>query len=541
MNAAIQLPWSCTVNTQTPLELGPLPAAVTALLDSFTATHNCKDVKVWGRSGGSWVCVYPRNDIEYRPGKKSTHYPVELADGAELEIEVDGYNVRETDLRFLADTLRQALSYEREARSAAHELSERYEEINLLYFISEILASVLSVPDAARWILAEVTDVLGARRASLWVYHQEDSSLHLAAAVGEEGLTGPIPADDPDSATAWVFREKQPLNIERGGQHSRANPKVLEPRPQGREAFLSVPINYTPPEGGPRTVGVITLVGRKANVRFSAGDARLLAAIASQVGAALETQRLVQESLKQERVVRELELAHDLQLKLLPDSAKFNGAHQVAARCQPAESVGGDFYQLFRLSEDRLGVMIGDVSGHGFSAALIMALTMSAAAIYAQESAPPAAVLQRVHQVLIKELESTEMYLTLFYCVLDPGAGQITYANAGHPHAFRIGADGSIRRLGATDPPLGMSPFEEYGEDVVAWRPNADLLALFTDGLSDAFCASSGVAGEKNLIDELSRNRDLPPQQILDHLFAAADRGILTVPPDDRTAVLVRG
>ena len=132
-----------------------------------------------------------------------------------------GGNVDDGDVRFLAEAVRQALAYEREARSAAREISERYEEINLLYFISEILGSVLSVPDAAHWILSEVADVLGARRASLWVFDAHTSMLNLAAAVGEDGLTGPIPVDDPDSATAWVFREKQPLNIERGGLHNR--------------------------------------------------------------------------------------------------------------------------------------------------------------------------------------------------------------------------------------------------------------------------------------------------------------------------------
>ena len=521
------------------LEAAPLPAAVTSLLDSFAHAHGVRDVKVWSRVNNEWSCVYPRADVIYEDGPTHVRLPIELDDGAELQLDVDGDGIREGDLRFLADAVRQALSYEREARSAARELSERYEEINLLYFISEILASVMSVPDAAHWILAEVADVLGARRASLWVYDAAQNTLNLAAAVGEEGVTGPIPVEDPDSATAWVFREKQPLNIERGGQHAR--PKVLEPRPQGREAFLSVPINYTPPEGGPRTVGVITLVGRKSNVRFSAGDARMLAAIASQVGAALETQRLVQESLRQERVVRELELAHDLQLKLLPGTAQFDGKHQVAARCAPAESVGGDFYQLFHLSDGRFGVMIGDVSGHGFSAALIMALTMSAAAIYAQEGVAPGQVLHRVHLALIKELESTDMYLTLCYCVIDPVAQQLIYANAGHPHAFRIAADGSVKRLGATDPPLGMSPFEEYGEDVMAWRPDQDLLALFTDGLSDAFCASSGTNGERNLLNTLVEHRELPVQKILDKLFSIAEGAELNVPPDDRTAVLVRG
>ena len=168
---------------QTAVDFAPLPAAITALLDAFATAHECTEVRVWCRNGVEWLCVHPRNDVEYSAHRPAQRFPVELQDGGQLEIEVEGGDAREADVHFLADAVRAALSYEREARSAARELSERYEEINLLYFISEILASVLSVPDAAHWILAEVADVLGARRASLWVLNQEDGRLHLAAAV----------------------------------------------------------------------------------------------------------------------------------------------------------------------------------------------------------------------------------------------------------------------------------------------------------------------------------------------------------------------
>jgi sigma-B regulation protein RsbU (phosphoserine phosphatase) len=517
-------------------DLTPLPAAVSAALEAFSRTHDCADIRLWSAQDGAWSCLFPA--ASGQPQANSLRWPLELGDGLKLELEARDERLRRTDLEFLGHTLTQMLGYEREARSAARELTERYEEINLLYFISEVLASVLSIPDAAHWILAEVADVLGARRASLWVYHPDDDRLHLAAAVGEEGLKGPIRVDDPESATAWVFREKEPLNIERGT--AAAHLPRLEPRPQGREAFLSVPINYTPPGAEPRTVGVITLVGRRSNVRFNAGDARLLAAIASQIGAALETQRLVQESLRQERLVRELELAHDLQLKLLPDTTKFSASLQVAARCAPADSVGGDFYQLFRLTNDRLGIMIGDVSSHGFPAALIMALAISAAGIYAQQAGPPGEVLSNVHQALKKELESTEMYLTLFYCVVDARGGRLTYANAGHPHAFRIGADGSPLRLGATDPPMGMIPLETYHEATVDWRSGQDLLCLFTDGLSDAF-ATRLANGEANLIAEVCRVRERDPQEIVARLFERAEQASLHIPADDRSAVILRG
>jgi sigma-B regulation protein RsbU (phosphoserine phosphatase) len=512
------------VTASTLTETHPLP---TPVAEALSALRDAR-LRFFAARDGERVCLYASaGDATWTAG---AHHVVDLGDGTRYEIEAERDG---PVLDLIARTLRMSLTYEQEAKSAARELTERYEEINLLYFISEILASVLSLPDAATRILEEVADVLGARRASLWVYDDDDHRLHLAAAVGEDGMSGPIAVDDHESATAKVFREKQPLNLERGAV-LKGVPR-LEPRPQGREAFLSVPINYTPPHGRARTVGVITLVGRRTNVRFSAGDARLLTAIASQIGAALETQRLVRESLRQERTLRELELAHDLQLKLLPDPSSFEGPHDVDARCVPAESVGGDFYQLYQLPHGRLGIMIGDVSSHGFSAALIMALTLSAAGIYAQESGPPGEVLRRVHRALEKELESTEMYLTLFYGVLEPEARRLVYANAGHPHAYRIQPDGTRTRLGATDPPLGIVPLEHYGEASVAWDPESDLLCLFTDGLSDAY-----AGGEEALVGEIVRLREKPLRSILDRIFGATVKRQPGIPSDDRTALLVR-
>src|SRR5207244_120512 len=109
---------------------------------------------------------------------------------------------------------------------------------------------------------------------------------------------------------------------------------------------------------------------------FTAGDRKLVAAIANQIGAAIENARLVARDLGQQRVLRELELARDLQLKLLPSPSVLGSRVDVAARCRQAESVGGDFYNLLNLRADRIGVMIGDVTSHGFGAALLMALVM---------------------------------------------------------------------------------------------------------------------------------------------------------------------
>jgi phosphoserine phosphatase RsbU/P len=511
-------------------DLALLPMGLRQLLESYG-----DGIRLWTRAQGEWLCVYPETFASVA-GPSSPARARIKSDGQPFELELED-GADHTHLGFLAAALEQLLAHEEEAKSAAHELSERYEEINLLYSISEILASFLSMEKATTRILEEVADVLGARRAALWVADAARNRLDLTAAVGDEGTHETIDIDDERSVTARVFRERQPVNLERGDALPRS--PHHEPLPHGEEPYLSVPVSFTPPDGGSRTVGVITLVGRRTDVRFSAGDLRLLTAIASQVAAALETQRLVRASLRRERFERELELAHDLQLKLLPDAARFLDTANVAARCAPAESVGGDLYHLFELPNDRLGVAIGDVSGHGFSAALIMALTMSAIAIYTQEATQPGDVLRHVHLALIDELESTEMYLTILFAVLDRSSGEVRYSNAGHPHAFALRADGRVERLGATSPPLGTVALPDYGESTIAWD-RGDLLFLFTDGLSDAFSPEAGIDGEQQLLAEVIGMRGAEPIPLLDHLFEISGQTKPHVPPDDRTAVLIR-
>ena len=494
-----------------------------------------REARVWLRAGDGWRCAEETD--ERGPGPDAAEF-VDGAGGA-LRVEVLGLPPDEARpaARFLASSLGRTLRHDVEVRSMSREIIERYEEITLLYSISEILGSVISLESAAGTILEEVIGILGAQRASLWVHEPEAARLRLAAAVGGDGQVAPIALDDPCSVTAEVFRERRPVLLGPTEEHPRPG---CDPANLTRGSFLSVPVSYTPPEGEARTIGVINLVGRSTDEAFSAGDLKLLSAIASQIGAAVENSRLIEESLRQQRMEREMELAHDLQLKLLPPVEQFEGYAEVAARCVPAESVGGDFYHLFRLPGGRLGAMIGDVSSHGFGAALIMALTMSAVAIHASEGDPPAEVLRRVHRTLIDELETTEMYLTLFYGVIDPEGGRVTYANAGHGHAFRVCGDGAVQRLSATDPPLGIVDLEDYHENQVPWRRGEDLLFLFTDGLSDSLEAGE-VEGSRILVDEVVRGRGAGVRELMGRLFGlGAAPGATGVPADDRTALLVR-
>jgi sigma-B regulation protein RsbU (phosphoserine phosphatase) len=186
--------------------------------------------------------------------------------------------------------------------------------------------------------------------------------------------------------------------------------------------------------------------------------------------------------------------------------------------------------------------MLGDVSLHGFPSALIMTLTISAAGIYAREVDSPAAVLRKLNDALGDELASTEMYLTLFYGVIDPAAGTLVYSNAGHPHAFALRADGSADRLAATDPAVGFAGPDAYHEARVAWHSPGDLLLLFTDGLPDSLRRGRDARASEDLVVQTAlRHRSRSTAEIVDALFELSAEQEQDAPlGDDRTALVVR-
>ena len=436
-------------------------------------------------------------------------------------------------MRFMLPVVAQYLQSALEVEHAANELAERYEEINLLYTISEILGRTVSLEEAARTILTEISETVGARKASILVHDPSTDSLRVVAALGADAsLTSSIGVQDPCSVSARVFRTQHPLLVEADQMKCEAEAAYR------RGAMLSVPIMWTTPRGG-EPLGVVNLSDRRSTQPFTAGDQKLIAAIATQIGTAIQNARLVRASLTQERLLYEMELAHDLQMKLLPAGAIVAPDAIVAAQVMPAESVGGDFYNLFRLGERRVGAMIGDVSGHGYQAALIMALTMSASAIHAQTTADPGETLHALFSTVRDELATTEMFISAFYSVIDRRRGELLYANTGHPHAFVVGADGVFERLSAKDPPLGMTtehPMTTRRE----WDPENDLLVLFTDGLSDARSRSGQRLGEEALLEVIRRHRREPPADILTRLIELVEAHSGDTPRrDDQTIVLL--
>jgi sigma-B regulation protein RsbU (phosphoserine phosphatase) len=529
-----------------------LPVPVAQTLEEFRVQLGL-DVHLWSvdDNGARARRLYPSDSSEdpenSAPAPGSAIRAISPRDGPPLEIEIRP--CADVSIEPLASVLKgsleRTLDLSQEIHFFTYELKERYEEINLLYSISETLGSILKLDDAAFAILQEVCDVLGAAHGSLWVNDPKQNVLHQIAAVGPDAITEALSDRHPDAVTSQVFAEGRSRIGTRddgvgdvGTATDAGGPTTDAVGSVGATTDISVPIRYSPPSGESRTVGVINLFGRGRGDPFAVGDEKLLSAIASQIGAALENNRLIQESLAQERMSHEMELAHHLQMKLLKSPESFDRA-DVAARVASAEQVGGDFFHVFKLPGGKIGVMIGDVSTHGFPAALIMALSMSAASIYALESPDPSVVLRKMDDALADELETTEMFLSLCYVVIDPTAGELAYSNAGHPHAFVFREGGEAERLVATDPPVGFAGPDSYQQGRAKWG-EGDLLLLFTDGLSDTLATEVPGSGEAAVLDGIRAHRSDPAAEIVDALFDLADAATPYIPADDRTAIVLR-
>ena len=421
-----------------------------------------------------------------------------------------------------------------EVRLAAQALAASWEEITLLYSIGEILGRTVQLEDAAGTILTEISDTVGADLGAIYVL---DAPRGLLVPIAARGVApksiDAIPIDDMATIAARVFAQATPRIYD-----PEAAPSPCEV-PVRRGQALGVPITWGTPKGSVG-LGVVTLSAPRFDRTFTAGDLKLVAAIASQIGTAIQITRLVRASVEQERLEHEMQLAHELQMRLLPAPGVVAPDAICAARVEPARSVGGDFYHLFRLGGGRVGVLIGDVSSHGYQAALIMAHTMSAMAIHAQKGDDPATTVAALLSTIADDLTETDMFLALFYAVVDPAAGEIRWVNAGQPGTFVMSGDGTMHRLPATDPPLGMTSAAPH-QSARAWNKQTDTLLLFTDGVCDARDIDGRTLGEAKVLEVVKARRHERPERIVDGVFALLEGHMGSVaPPDDQALLVLR-
>jgi serine phosphatase RsbU (regulator of sigma subunit)/putative methionine-R-sulfoxide reductase with GAF domain len=277
-----------------------------------------------------------------------------------------------------------------------------------------------------------------------------------------------------------------------------------EPHPLLRDlsAMIALPLR-----AHERFLGALLAGLPEAGAVISGRRMNILSGIANQTSLAIETAQLYEQTVQQQRLQHEIELARAIQQSFLPECCPLIQGWEIGIEWRAARGVGGDFYDLIDLEDGRLGLVIADVSDKGVGAALYMALSKTVMRTVALGTRSPALALQRANRILLEDSRSG-MFVTLFYGILDLDRGEMTYARAGHNPPLLIRRDQQIELL---DPPgivLGILDPVHFEERRVALAPG-DTLLLYTDGVTEAINDQEQEFGEERLAQALRAGRHL--------------------------------
>ncbi|HEV8669572.1 MAG TPA: SpoIIE family protein phosphatase [Candidatus Limnocylindria bacterium] len=260
-------------------------------------------------------------------------------------------------------------------------------------------------------------------------------------------------------------------------------------------------------------IGLLNLGRRLSDQDYSTDDRRLLEKLAAQASPAVRVAQLVREQEAEvrarERISQELRVAQLIQQQFLPKTLPNLPGWQIAAFYRAAAEVGGDFYDFIDLPAGKVGLVVGDVTGHGVPAALVMATTRSVLRSEAPRLVSPGKLLERVNDFLHADIPQN-MFVTCLYAVLDPATGTLTYANAGHDLPF-VRRGNEVVELRATGMPLGALPGMHYDEKEATLAPG-DVMVLHSDGLAEAHDPQHVMYGfprMRKLIGELGTGHEL--------------------------------
>ncbi len=283
--------------------------------------------------------------------------------------------------------------------------------------------------------------------------------------------------------------------------------------------------------------GVILIEEASGGLRFRSRRLEIITGIAQQAALAIQNDLLQKEMVVRERLETEVQLARQIQQTFIPESLPQFADWDLAARWKTARQVGGDFYDVFELPDNKLGLFIADVADKGVPAALFMALTRTLVHAAVIEAGTPADAMKRVNDLLIPDTRQG-MFVTAVYAVLDMDKYELTYVNAGHNPPLWIQHDGKVERLTRTAIALGVVTGEPVNQRSIQFA-SGDNLFLYTDGLTESFNAEGEFYGEERLLEAINKDCCTSASDLLDVVEKSLLSFVQDMPPADDLTMLV--
>lgn len=419
---------------------------------------------------------------------------------------------------------------------------EAYDAEQVLSELSDQVRSMVEPQSLLKTVVSRISETLHVPQMAVLL--DQGSPFQPAYAVGYETLQG-LQIPSTSAAVKLLQGQKEPLRVygddedswiySQGTEDERADLSRL-----GAELLLPLAVRD-------KLLGFISLGPKKSEEPFTGSDLRLLKSVATQTGLALENARLLaaitEEVAQRERLNREVEIAREVQERLFPQDLPAIAGLDYFGACRPALGVGGDYYDFLALPRGQLGIAMGDVSGKGIGAALLMAsLQASLRSEAARAPADLAPVVSNVNR-LVYQASTSNRYATFFYAQYDPARHELNYVNAGHnpPMLFReSGAEWQVTRLTAGGTVVGLLESFPYEQETLILHPG-DLLIAFTDGMSEAMNPADEEWGEVRFEAAVKSFAGAKARDILEHLMRAADEFAAGAKQhDDMTLVVMR-
>lgn len=358
-------------------------------------------------------------------------------------------------------------------------VERKVEDFRVIAEISSLISSTLDLQELMPLVMGKAKSIVDAEACSILFYNRETDKLEFEIAMchdetASEVLRRTVSLEMGQGIAGWVAEKREPLVIDDVTTDSRFYADADKATGFRTESIIAVPLI-----GRSGLIGVAEIL----NPRKRDYDPELFQLLCRQFAIAIENARFHKESLEQERLKQEIEIAATIQKSFLPPSPAFErGKVHLHAVNIPASRVGGDLYDFVELPDGRVGIFIGDVSGKGISAALYMAKAISDFRYVAYQEEDPERALDRLNNLLLDA--PLGMFVTGTYGIIDGPSATMRISVAGHP-PFLLSRGGIVETVnGAGGPPLGIMPTAYVGTDFTLQE--GDRLVLLTDGVFDA-------------------------------------------------------
>lgn len=403
------------------------------------------------------------------------------------------------------------------------------EELKLLYEIGTTISSSLDLKQVLELMIDSIRKVVPYDAAGFFLIKRGTNEIESRVERGyPPGVHDLVGLKVGKGLLGTSAKEGKPIIVSDVAR----DPRYIMARP-GTRSEVIVPL-----VSKGEVIGVFNLECDRL-CAFGQTEVELLSSFASQAAIAIENARLYQEVREKKRLEEQLAVARDIQLSFLPKQDPEIPGFQIAGAALPSERVGGDYYDYISIADGQLGLVIGDVSGKGMPAALIMASFRASLIAEIRNNYSIATILSKVNALLFESTEAAS-FVTSVYGVLDTQKRILTYSNAGHNYPLWVRATGGIRALETGGTVLGAFPDSAYEQERLDLVPG-DVLVFYTDGVTDARNGDQEMFGEERLLDLVQRERGRSAGEIRQAVLTAVNAFVHGAPQfDDITLLVVR-